>query len=71
MAHCLLHLSVVVLCVCLALVLLGGLVFHLPVVLVQQEERFTEGLEKVCKHQLQELLWHKCCCHVEQRWWAV
>lgn len=43
-AHCLLYLSVVVLCVCLALVLLGSLVFHLPVVLVQQEERFTKGL---------------------------
>lgn len=43
-AHCLLHLSVVTLCICLALVLLGGLVFHLPVVLVQQEERFIKGL---------------------------
>lgn len=42
-AHCLLHLSVVFLCLCLALVLLAGFVFHLPVVLVQQE-RFTKGL---------------------------
>lgn len=43
-AHCLLHLSVVILRVCLAVVLLAGFVFHLPVVLVQQEERFTKGL---------------------------
>lgn len=42
-AHCLLHLSVVILCVCLALVLLGGLVFHFPVVLVQQEKRLING----------------------------
>lgn len=47
-AHCLLHLSVVILCICLSLVLLGGLVFHLPVVLVQQEERFRKGLGEKC-----------------------
>lgn len=44
-AHCLVHLSVVTLCICLDLVLLGG--FSLPSSCgfgVQQEERFIKGL---------------------------